>query len=328
MEGSSVNSQTYIKIDSTTVQPLNLVIENTTNEHYQGGVPQTFKIRAKIIDTTVTEDLSFTVLLYPNCANDKVTLTNVQTLASKTVRVESGSEILTFDKPKFDQTYDDDACHFPQEYYSLQQMYHPGPDAVFMPEPFEFTVNVANATNDKYEIGLKAGENSLVKSYASDGTINCDLSDTSDPRTMQCTIDYQILVDWYGSVFTLASGSVTFEHECLSLQNSGTWVPLSADEQKIRSDGYSLRNDTVTLTLPVMNEILGSGNTIFSQCGEISYTVINPDPEIFTINLPSIKDNSEPITIDVYSQNATKITDLVNFDEDFSFILTVALNEF
>ena len=142
MEGSSVNSQTYIKIDSTTVQPLNLVIENTTNEHYHGGVPQTFKIRAKIIDTTVTEDLSFTVLLYPNCANDKVTLTNVQTLASKTVRVESGSETLTFDKPKFDQTYDDDACHFPQEYYSLQQMYHPGPDAAFMPEPFDFTVNV------------------------------------------------------------------------------------------------------------------------------------------------------------------------------------------
>ena len=79
--------------------------------------------------------------------------------------------------------------------------------------------------------------------------------------------------------------TVTFKKECFEVVEDiknlkypliGNWTWDSADSTSFIS-GYEVRNTKKSLNLPRLTLKLASGRNFFTTCGNIKYTVNNPD---------------------------------------------------
>lgn len=105
--------------------------------------------------------------------------------------------------------------------------------------------------------------------------------------------------------------------------------PTKADFDK----GYALRQPGVSFLLPQVFPTLTSTPTttlsVFDECGPITYTVENPDYEIFSIDSATITaDNSQPIKIMAQTFDTAKVMPLDATKESYQFKITVQIESF
>ena len=68
---------------------------------------------------------------------------------------------------------------------------------------------------------------------------------------------------------------------------------------------------------------------MFAECGPITYSVENPDYEVFSIDSSSVTtDNSRPIRIEVQTNNSFKIPNFADVKKGYQFQVTVQLELF
>ena len=50
-----------------------------------------------------------------------------------------------------------------------------------------------------------------------------------------------------------------------------------------------------------------------TECGDFTYSITNPDAEVFTVILPPKKDNTQSVSVTAQSTDVKKITSLATF---------------
>ena len=80
----------------------------------------------------------------------------------------------------------------------------------------------------------------------------------------------------------------------------------------------------MTFDLPRVYPTLGSGLSVYDECGDINYTFeVDPPSDVFTITYPTTKDNSEPISVTVETSDITKILDLNLYEGNYNLNLVM-----